>query len=183
MSFLVYTHTCPNGKKYIGQTSTSIRKRWGSNGSQYKNQVFYKAIEKYGWDNIEHNIIKVQTKQLANFWEIALIHYHNTTNPKYGYNINGGGFGGMKGFHFSHSDEVKKKISESKKGVKFSEEHRRKLSEAKKGNKCHKGCKHSEDAKKKMSINHRGGMKKGYKFTEEHKRNISIAKKLYYENK
>lgn len=52
------------------------------------------------------------------------------------------------GLHFegkTHSDETKKKISESQKGRKFSEEHCAKISRAKKGNKL------SDETKKKMS--------------------------------
>ena len=33
-------------------------KRWGANGCNYKSSPhFYSAIQKYGWDNFEHNIL------------------------------------------------------------------------------------------------------------------------------
>ena len=33
-------------------------KRWGINGNNYKSSPhFYAAIQKYGWDNFEHNIL------------------------------------------------------------------------------------------------------------------------------
>ena len=33
-------------------------KRWGVNGRNYKSSPhFYSAIQKYGWDNFEHNIL------------------------------------------------------------------------------------------------------------------------------
>ena len=47
-NYTVYLHTSPSGKYYVGITGTSIEKRWKKNGEGYKNQVFYKAIEKYG---------------------------------------------------------------------------------------------------------------------------------------
>ena len=56
----IYMHTNKiNGKKYIGQTFQNIEYRWRQDGSGYKGQPFYNAIEKYGWDNFEHKILKV----------------------------------------------------------------------------------------------------------------------------
>ena len=69
-----------------------------------------------------------------------------------------------KGRH--KSEETKRKISEAKKGRHLSEEHKRKLSEA------NKGKHHSEEAKKKMSE-----AKKGKTFSEEARRNMSEAHK------
>ena len=54
--YYVYIHTCPNGKCYIGMSITP-KNRW-NNGNGYKgNKEFYKDILKYGWDNIEHEIL------------------------------------------------------------------------------------------------------------------------------
>jgi hypothetical protein len=51
-------HTTPSGKKYIGITGCSLSKRW-KNGEGYNQcPVFYNAIKKYGWSNIEHYIVK-----------------------------------------------------------------------------------------------------------------------------
>ena len=37
--------------------------RWGHNGYKYKdNNHFYRAIQKYGWDNIEHQVIEVESE-------------------------------------------------------------------------------------------------------------------------
>ena len=65
-----------------------------------------------------------------------------------------------------HSEESRRKMSESKKGCIFSEEHRINLSEARKGKH------HSEETKKKMSESH-----KGRTFSEESRRKMSIAAK------
>lgn len=76
---------------------------------------------------------------------------------------------GISGFTFTHSEETRKKMSESKKGKKrrpFTEEHKRKMSEAKKGKKF------SEEAKKNIS-----DALKGKKHSEETKRKMSDAKK------
>lgn len=55
--FVVYKHTTPNGKVYIGITGNEPRKRW-NNGNGYRgNKHFWNAILKYGWDNIAHEIL------------------------------------------------------------------------------------------------------------------------------
>lgn len=42
---------------YIGITRQDIKKRW-ANGRGYKDCLaFCKAIQKYGWDNIKHEIL------------------------------------------------------------------------------------------------------------------------------
>ena len=58
-SYCVYLHTNKiNGKVYVGLTSMSPEERW-KNGKGYCNNSHFKsAIEKYGWDNFEHEIIK-----------------------------------------------------------------------------------------------------------------------------
>lgn len=54
----VYRHTFPDGKKYIGITKCEPVKRW-KNGSGYSGQPkMYQAIIKYGWNHIEHEIVK-----------------------------------------------------------------------------------------------------------------------------
>ena len=49
MEFMVYVHTSPNGKRYVGQTcNKSLKYRCGKNGSQYSgNKHFTSAIKKY----------------------------------------------------------------------------------------------------------------------------------------
>ena len=89
----VYIHTVKaNGKKYIGQCTNDPKNRWGSKGHRYKGQFFYRAIEKYGWDNIEHEVIAENlTQEEANELEKSLISKYNTTDKQYGYNLVKGG--------------------------------------------------------------------------------------------
>ena len=55
--YTVYEHTFPDGKRYIGITCCDPKKRW-NNGNGYKAQnKMADAIARYGWDNIEHNVI------------------------------------------------------------------------------------------------------------------------------
>ena len=137
--YCVYCHTnIVNNKKYIGQTKEHPReRRWGSSGTGYKTQqYFWRAIEKYGWNNFKSEILRDNlTKDEADKIEIELIALYDTTNPNKGYNISSGG-GGPNGVPFS--DELKKKFSEI-----FSGE----------GNPFY-GKTHSEDIKKKLSIIH-----------------------------
>lgn len=55
--WILYRHTSPSGKVYVGITSKSVNKRWDG-GRGYKTCIyFYNAILKYGWDNIKHEIL------------------------------------------------------------------------------------------------------------------------------
>lgn len=56
-TYTVYRHVSPDGKSYVGLTKKNPIERWGYNGNGYHNQYFNKAIKKYGWDNIKHEIL------------------------------------------------------------------------------------------------------------------------------
>ena len=92
-NFKVYMHTSPNGKRYIGITSQRPVHRWGGNGYGYiDNTYFWRAIQKYGWDNFQHEILfEGLTKEEAEQKEIELIAHYDSTNPSKGYNITAGG--------------------------------------------------------------------------------------------
>ena len=92
-NYTVYLHTVPNGKVYVGITRQDPKKRWG-NGINYKhNKRFYNAIKKYGWENIQHEILFTGlTKDEAAAKEIELIKAYHSIDENYGYNILEGGF-------------------------------------------------------------------------------------------
>jgi hypothetical protein len=88
----VYKHTCPNGKVYIGITSKPPKSRWNSGYGYCKCKRFWNAIVKYGWNNIDHDILYVGlTKSEAETIEKRLIAECHSTDPDYGYNIMPGG--------------------------------------------------------------------------------------------
>lgn len=91
--FTLYLHRNKiNNKVYVGQTKRNPEDRWGPNGKGYKNQIFYKAIEKYGWENFDHIILEqVETQDLANQREEYYISLYDSTNPNKGYNLYKGG--------------------------------------------------------------------------------------------
>lgn len=67
-NYLVYEFTFPNGKKYYGRTYNT-NARW-QNGKAYRTQKVGKAIEEFGWENIEKKIIAENlTKENAQMLE------------------------------------------------------------------------------------------------------------------
>ena len=187
MSWTVYEHITPSGKRYIGITSKKPEKRW-SNGRGYRKETpFGKAIEKYKWENIQHNILfNDLTEKEAKWLENYLICYYWTFvgfKDSKGYNCTLGGEGTLghivneeartrmseerKGKPGRpHTEEEKRKISESHKGIHPTKEARTRMSEAQKGKH------HTPETRKKMSEAH-----KGKHNSKEHNRKISESKK------
>ena len=160
--YCVYKHTVPNDKVYIGITRRKPEKRWGSNGINYRTQVFYHAIKKYGWENISHEILYDNlSKEEAEKMEIELIAMYQSNDINFGYNIDNGGH-----CMSSFSEEHKRKISDSKNGVRHSEETKRKISEALTGRKL------SDEHRQKMIE-----IGKNRKFSDDAIRRISESSK------
>lgn len=153
-NYSVYVHIFPNNKRYVGITKNILSRRWG-NGKNYKNQrLVYRAIEKYGWNNIEHKILYSNlTKEEATNKEIELIKEWDTTNKEYGYNSSIGGE--LTALGYRHTEEEKKKISDAQIGRVFSQSTKLKISEALKGNKNSLGIKRTEETKRKISVANR----------------------------
>ena len=95
----VYLHTVPkeitrypHDKYYVGITKSKPSNRWGMNGNGYKNQTFGYAINKYGWDNIKHEILlECLTENEAKSYERMYVEYYQSFDPFYGYNRTKGG--------------------------------------------------------------------------------------------
>lgn len=161
-NYYIYKHTAPNGKVYIGQTCQNPKDRFGNEGYRYKGcTYFYNAIQKYGWDNIKHEILfSGLTHKEANEKEVALISQYHSNERMFGYNLQSGGCNG------SPSEETKRKMSEWQIGKVLSEQTKKKISQSRMGQKD------SEKTKKKKSDSH-----KGKHLSEETKRKLSIAGK------
>lgn len=159
INYCVYKHTSPSNKVYIGITSLEPRKRWLNGKGYIKNKYFYRAIEKYGWENIKHEILfNGLTKEEACQKEIELINLFKSNQKEYGYNLSSGGESGHAGCVCSEEtrnriskssksslESTKRKISGTLTGRKLSEEHRRNIGIASKNR--------SEETKRKLSEN------------------------------
>ena len=156
--FKVYVHINKiNDKKYVGITKQNIKYRWRSDGSGYfRSPFFYKAIQKYGWENFEHIVLYDNIdEKTAKLLEQHYIKYYKTKDRRYGYNMTDGGDGTWGVFV---SEETRKKLSIAGKGKKRSAETRLRQSIARLGKKptpetliklseSHKGNKLSPHAK------------------------------------
>lgn len=135
--YTVYRHVCPNGKVYIGITNQKpLNYRFRDGKGYTNNEHFTRAILKYGWDNIKHEVLfDGLTKEDACAKEIELIKEHNSTDQRYGYNIQLGGNLSTTGVHWKLSEETIQRQKESAywKGRTIPDDIRRKMSEAKKG--------------------------------------------------
>lgn len=132
-----------NGKVYIGFDS-----KWPNRQQEHKyninfrNQKFYRAIRKYGWNNFQWDIIyqsfdgEHTLKVMENHFITEYDSYNN------GYNETLGGEGTLGNIL---SEETKNKISNSMKGKPKSIEHIQKMSETRKGKI------QSEESRKKRS--------------------------------
>lgn len=118
-----------NGKLYIGET---VRRNYEErftehriNSSKNPFNYFYKALNKYGWENFDKTIL-FQTKILpntdenkklltdvVNAQETYYVGKYDTTNHSKGYNLTKGG-DGVSGYKFS--EEAKAKMSASRSG-------------------------------------------------------------------
>lgn len=128
----IYKITSPSGKVYIGQ-SIDIKKRLRA--YRYPEQVIkqrklYNSLNKYGYEKHKFEIVMQCDIEKLDEMEIFYIDAYNTFNTKHGLNCNHGGLS-----QAIHSEETKRRRSESLKGKKVSEETRKRLSEAAMGRK------------------------------------------------
>lgn len=184
-----------NGKCYIGQTvDIKVRCRQEKYTTCTK---FYRAIQKYGWDNFDFEILCECSENEVDERERYYIAFFDSVNN--GYNLESGGCANK-----TVSDETKQKISQSgkghigynkgkpawNKGLKTPNDVRLKLSEAHKGQKvCHSeetkrkiseaqiGKIVSDETRKKQSESHKGkpSNNKGKTFSDEWRSNLSKA--------
>lgn len=205
MNYIVYKHTAPNGKTYVGITKNNPEKRWGKNGCGYRGLThFAQAIQKYGWENFSHEILFIGlSKEEACDKEIILISHYKAFNLSYNMTDGGDGVIGLDEetrkkmghdqhgdkntfYNHKHTEETKKIIGEKSKGRSVSEETRKKLSDKLKGKKKpprtdeHKH--HLSEANKGKKLSEETKQKlskinKGKKLSNEHKEKISESNK------
>ena len=139
-----------NTKAYVGSTLT-YRKRKGEHKNnhnhkdeKYRNACpkFYPALRKNGWDAFYWDFFPCDKDKIRALETVLIAEYDSFHN---GYNCTDGGEGGR------HSEESKKKMSESKKGISFTDEHKKNISKALTGNKYLVGRTASDESNAKRS--------------------------------
>lgn len=161
MRFLYKIIHIESGKIYIGQTKNFVR-RMSDHKYNTTNKPLYNAIQKYGWDSFEKEIIAECSDDIIDNMEIETIKHFNSLNPN-GYNLETGGNclkEMCKESRLKMSSwqtgrrltlEHKNNISKSNKGKHsrtFTKEHKENISKAMKDK---KRCGHSNNTKNKMS--------------------------------
>ena len=160
--YCIYKYTNQiNGKIYIGQTCKSLSERAGVNGYGYKKcTLFWRAIQKYGWDNFKSEILLDNLSQNeANQKEQEMIQHYHSAEKQYGYNLSLGG-------NSVYPNEVVGQLISTKLKLYYSDISNRRYGEA---NPMY-GKKMSEETRRKLSE-----MRKGKSFSQEHKDNLRKA--------
>ena len=157
-----------NGKAYIGISIHEPEKgRIKDHLSGKGNRIIARAVKKYGKEAFTYEILEANVfDEFLPELEVAYIAKFNTVAP-HGYNLTYGGD------HAIPSAASCSKMSEARKGRRFSKEHRRKISEAHKGKKrkpfsvehrhklseANKGKTRSVETRRKMSEAQKGNQK------------------------
>lgn len=101
-------HNTVNDKKYVGQTWTSLKRRWQSG---YDNSIhLHRAMKKYGRDAFYYEVLALCSDQTtADYLESYYIELYDTCNDDNGYNLRPGGEN-----KFQHSPATIVKMSDAK---------------------------------------------------------------------
>ena len=106
--FVVYMLTSPSNKKYCGYSSNIIR-RWKDSYEYRNNTAIYNAIQKYGWENIQKEILFVfDNAKDALLKEKEIIEEYDLLNKEKGYNLVPGGGDPPHGKQFITPEGLKK---------------------------------------------------------------------------
>lgn len=118
--YVLYVHELPtevSGKdirmKYVGITSQKPEKRWQNGHGYCKNEFFFRAINKYGWENFDHFIIE----RNLSLPEAVLLEKHyiqlcRSYDRNFGYNHTLGGEGGL-GTPMTEENKRKQSLAKS----------------------------------------------------------------------
>jgi group I intron endonuclease len=190
VNHIIYKHTSPSGKSYIGQTK-NLSDRNSNHRKKTTCPAIAAAIKKYGWESFQHEILlSGLSLEEANYWEAWYIKEHRTLSPN-GYNLMTGGGNSSPSAETraklslakkNQSKETKEKISKSHMGKVVSAETRARISAAAKLR-----APISETTRLKLSIASKGMAKSsrqsaaqkhiGLKMSEECKAKMSEIKK------
>lgn len=150
-----------NGKRYIGQTTMSLSRRWSAHcGSSMSCRALSNAIQKYGRENFNVEVIDSATcQEELDKKEQFYIACFGTLRQDAGYNLREGGNSSRP------TEAARQKMAAAKKGRALSEDQKRKISEALRGRKK------TDDHNRNVSL-----AKKGQQFSAEHRAKLSAAR-------
>jgi group I intron endonuclease len=122
----------PTGKIYVGKRkATSFDTKYYGSGKKWK-----PLVEQYGKDNVNREILEwCETEELLNSREKYWIEQLNSRDPHIGYNISKGGHNpileGVANAMYgrTHTEEVRKRISEHHTGIKRDETFKKRRSQ------------------------------------------------------
>ena len=160
-------HRTPSNKVYIGITGGKPEVRWNK-GTGYKRHRYFKyAVEKYGWDNIEHIVlVSGLSKEWACKLERILIRQYKSTDRQFGYNCSDGGEFDNPGGNITESG--REKLRQLRLGKHLSESAKQKIGDANRG-RTHTV---SEEVRKRIGDANRG---KTHTVSEETRKKIAAA--------
>ena len=159
--YIYETTNLINGKKYIGKKTSNVFLENNYLGSGI---ILHKAIEKYGKENFSVRLIEEISTNQEDLCkrEIYWIDYYNAIESDRYYNIGAGGIGWNNSVNLRkdidnswlgrhHTDESKKKMSNSHKGKLWTEAQRKVLTPTRQGvNNSMYGKHHTEETKNKI---------------------------------
>ena len=149
-----------NGKKYVGQTTVSLKNRIKQHLKNKKRKPYFMlALNKYGVENFSFETFEFPKNEL-NEKEKYFIKELNTMSD--GYNLKPGGTGE---YDHNPSEESRFKMGHNR-GKQFSEEHKNKISESH----LKLNFNHTDETKKKISLKKKeNDHLKGIKQSNNHK--------------
>lgn len=121
-----------NGKRYIGQTIMSTRRRWNKHKSNSRcnvncSPVLEKAIKKYGEEKFTCETLLICSLEQLDFYETRFIEVYDSIVPN-GYNLQAGGQASR-----NHHESTKDKFVSLRTGYKHSEETKKKIGDQHRG--------------------------------------------------
>lgn len=187
----LYQISFPNGKSYIGISSTTAEKRFAAHRAKRSKSVVSHALRKYGASSV-----KLRTLVVANDWkylcdlERRAIAAYGTKIPA-GYNVTEGGDGALGYSHTKeHLDKIRGVVPKGMAGYKFTDADKEKIAAAGRGKKrspetkakigeANKHREWTEESRAKASASHKGKVppNKGVPMAAEQKAKISASKK------
>lgn len=134
-NWVLYRHTSPSGKVYIGITSQNPYYRWNTGRGYFnsKKSIFKSTILKYGWDNIKHEILFTNLEEdRAKRLEIELIRHYKGLGISL--NCTDGGEGTKGVVPWNKGKKLPYNQTNKLKGKPLSEEHKKHLRKPHGGN-------------------------------------------------